>query len=84
MILPGGFAVGVAHSAVFIGLTSGVADDGVAIAGSGLYLSGNVGGVSGVSGAAAIFQLALHSGLKRALQHRTDAPEVRILIFDGT
>ncbi|KAF2245268.1 MFS general substrate transporter [Trematosphaeria pertusa] len=57
VIFPGGFATGVAHSAVFIGLTSGVAEHEVAIAGSGMYLSVSVGAVSGISGASAIFQI---------------------------
>ena len=61
------------HSAVFVGLTSAVAEDEVAIAGSGLYLSGNVGGVTGVSGAAAAFQIVLQISLTHALEGRNDA-----------
>jgi hypothetical protein len=79
LISPAGFAVGMAHSAIFVGLTSAVAEDEVAIAGSGLYLSGNLGGVTGVSGAAAAFQIALQLGLKRALAGRGDASEVNSL-----
>jgi hypothetical protein len=66
-IFPGGFGNGVAYSAVFIGLTSGVAEEDIAIAGSGLYLSGNVGAVGGVSGASAVFQIALQKALRKAL-----------------
>lgn len=75
VIFPGGFATGVAHSAVFIGLTSGVAEHEVAIAGSGMYLSVSVGAVSGISGASAIFQVALQTALKRALADRADSAE---------
>ena len=76
LIFPAGFATGMAHSAVFVGLTSAVAKDDVAIAGSGLYLSGNVGGVTGVSGAAAAFQIVLQMGLNHALEGRNDASEI--------
>ncbi|KAI4698421.1 hypothetical protein J4E81_005644 [Alternaria sp. BMP 2799] len=76
LMFPAGFATGMAHSAVFVGLTSAVAEDEVAIAGSGLYLSGNVGGVTGVSGAAAAFQIVLQMGLKHALEGRNDASEI--------
>ncbi|KAI4954926.1 hypothetical protein J4E86_006236 [Alternaria arbusti] len=76
LIFPAGFATGMAHSAVFVGLTSAVAEDEVAIAGSGLYLSGNVGGVTGVSGAAAVFQIVLQMGLNHALEGRNDASEI--------
>jgi hypothetical protein len=67
LIFPAGFATGVAHSAVFIGLTSGVKEDEVAIAGTGLYLSGSVGAVVGSSTSSALFQFALESGLKKAV-----------------
>ena len=76
LISPAGFATGMAHSAIFVGLTSAVAKDEVAIAGSGLYLSSSIGSVAGVSGAAATFQIALQLGLKQALGDRTDASEV--------
>lgn len=79
LILPAGFATGVAHSAIFVGLTSAVEPEEVAIVGSGLYLSGNVGGVTGVSGAAAAFQIALRSGLKQVLEGRSKSVEVRYL-----
>lgn len=76
VIFPGGFGVGIAHSAVFIGLTSGVEKHEVAIAASGMYLSVSVGAVSGVSAASATFQMALRKGLSRALSGRKDASEV--------
>jgi hypothetical protein len=73
----GGLGTGIMHSAVFIGLTSGVSEEEVAIAGSGLYLSGNIGAVTGVSGAAAVFQIGLQSALKSALNDVPDSSKVR-------
>lgn len=78
LIAPAGFATGIAHSAVFVGLTSAVAEDEVAIAGSGLYLCANIGAVSGVSGAAAVFQITLQAGLTQALEGRNDASIVSL------
>lgn len=77
LIFPGGLATGIVHSAVFIGLTSGVPEELIAIAGSGLYTSGNIGAVAGVSGADAVFQYCLLSGLKHALARSPNSPEVR-------
>lgn len=76
VVFPGGFANGVAHSAVFIGLTSGVHEEEVAIAGSGLYLSGSVGAVAGVSAASAIFQYGLRASLTATLEWRGDREKV--------
>jgi hypothetical protein len=78
LIFPGGLATGIVHSAVFIGLTSGVAEDEIAIAGSGLYTSGNIGGVAGVSGADAVFQHFLRSGLDNSLSQWPDGPAVSL------
>lgn len=73
---PGGFATGVAHSALFVSLTAGVAEEDIAIAGSGLYLSGNIGAVIGTSAPSAIYQTVLRSGLAEALAGRKDMQEV--------
>jgi hypothetical protein len=73
---PGGFATGVAHSALFVALTAGVAEEDIAIAGSGLYLSGSIGAVIGTSAPSAIYQAALRSGLADALAGREDMQEV--------
>ena len=67
LILPAGFATGIAHSALFIGLASGVGEDDIAIAGSGLYLSANVGSVAGVSVGNAVYQASLRHGLMKVL-----------------
>lgn len=76
-IFPGGLGTGIAHSAVFIGLTSGVAEHEVAIAGSGLYLSANVGAVAGVSAASAVFQVTLKKALMNTLNGIEDSHSVR-------
>ncbi|PSN71462.1 putative major facilitator superfamily transporter [Corynespora cassiicola Philippines] len=77
VIFPAGFGTGLVQSCVFIGLTASVADKEVAIAGSGLYLSGNIGAVAGISGASAIYQIGLKAGLETALIGREDS--VRII-----
>jgi hypothetical protein len=76
LIFPGGFATGIAHSAVFIGLTSSVAVGEVAIAGSGLYLSGNVGGLVGSAGSSLVFQLALQKNIWKAVESLPNGKEV--------
>ncbi len=63
----GGFATAVAHSATFVALASGVHKHEIAIAGGGLYLSGNIGSVAGMCAASAIFQASLRSGLTERL-----------------
>lgn len=77
LILPVGLATGVAHSATFIGLGAGVDDADIAIAGSGLYLSSNVGSVAGVSVGNALFQSTLRHGLGQALKDIPKGREVR-------
>lgn len=73
---PGGFATGVSHSSLFVSLTAGVAEEDIAIASSGLYLSGNIGTVIGASASSAIYQAALRSGLGESLAGRGDMQEV--------
>ncbi|OQU94377.1 hypothetical protein CLAIMM_00738 [Cladophialophora immunda] len=68
LIFPVGLATGVAHGAIFIGLGAGVGEADIAIAGSGLYLSSNIGSVAGVSLGNAIYQSTLRLGLNKALQ----------------
>jgi hypothetical protein len=75
-IIPGGFANGIALSASFIALTAGVDPCQVAIASSGLYLSSNLGMVSGLSVAAAILQSTLRKQLRISLEGRDDREEV--------
>jgi hypothetical protein len=79
-VFPAGFSTGVAHSAVFIGLIASVAEsDHIAIAGSGLYLSGNLGAVAGSTGSSAVFQLLLERGLREAVAGLPDGQEVRVI-----
>ncbi|CAK7233854.1 hypothetical protein SBRCBS47491_008752 [Sporothrix bragantina] len=68
----GGFGTAAAHSAVFVGLAAGVAEDEMAVAGSGLYLSGNIGAVAGMSAASALFQAMLRSGLTQRVAENAD------------
>ncbi|KAL1888400.1 hypothetical protein Sste5346_009608 [Sporothrix stenoceras] len=63
----GGLGTAAAHSAVFVALAAGVAEEDMAVAGSGLYLSGNIGAVAGLSAASALFQASLRSGLTQRL-----------------
>lgn len=72
-----GLATGVAHSAIFIGLSAGVDSEDIAIAGSGLYLSSNVGMVAGVSLGNVVYQVSLRRGLQSALQEIPNRDTVR-------
>lgn len=67
-IIPGGFGNGIALSASFIALTSGVDTSQMAIASSGLFLSSNVGMVTGLSVASAILQSTLRRQLRISLE----------------
>ena len=67
-IVPGGLGNGIALSASFIALTAGVEASQMAIASSGLYLSSNLGMVSGLSVAAAILQSTLRNQLGISLE----------------
>lgn len=66
-VFPGGFATGIAHSTTFVALAAGVGEHDLAIASSGLYLSGSVGAIAGLCSASAAFQSALRSALRKAL-----------------
>lgn len=48
-IFPGGLGTGIAHSSTFVAITAGTTDEELAIAGSGLYLCGNLGSLLGVT-----------------------------------
>lgn len=68
LIFPGGFATGVIYTVSFVIVAAGVDETEMAIAGSGLYLSGSVGAVAGLSGTSVLFQTTLRSNLYRALR----------------
>lgn len=67
LVLPMGFATGIAHSACFIGLGAGIDPSDMAIAASGLYLFSNIGMMSGVGLGTAIYMTSLKTGLEGAL-----------------
>jgi hypothetical protein len=75
-IFPGGFATGIAHASLFVALATSVEEKDMAIAGSGLYLSGNIGAVTGLSLASAVFNNALNDGLNSALSNLPDGQDI--------
>lgn len=72
----GGLATGIAHSAIFVAVTAGVGEEKMAIAGSGLYLSGNIGAVAGVAAGSALFQTSLRRYLFASLDGMAGGKEV--------
>lgn len=78
LIFSGGFGTGQAHSAVFVALANGVAEEDMAIASSGFYLSSNIGGVLGVSVGSTVHQVMLRRGLMKVLKGRSDWKEVSL------
>ena len=72
----GGFATGIANSAVFVDLAASVHESEMAIASSGLYLSSNIGAVAGATGASAIFSNSLLSKLADVLKGIKDRDKV--------
>lgn len=79
VVLFGGFATGIAHSAIFIGITSNVENTDIAVASSGFYLSNNLGGVMGICASSSIFQVSLQHALAKALKGYENAEKVRTL-----
>ncbi|KAG9254868.1 major facilitator superfamily domain-containing protein [Emericellopsis atlantica] len=67
LVFPGGVATAMAHSAIFVVVAAGVSETDMAIAGSGLYLSGSFGGVAGICGVSALFQARVYRGLVHRL-----------------
>src|ERR1700753_2250582 len=72
----GGFATGIAGSAVFVDLAASVEESEMAIASSGLYLSSNIGAVAGVTAASAVFSNSLKSKLEELLANLPHGHEV--------
>jgi hypothetical protein len=66
-VFPGGFGTAIAQSTVFVALAVTVSEKDMAIASSGLFLSGGIGGAAGLSAASAVFQAVLRSALERLL-----------------
>jgi hypothetical protein len=67
-IIPGGFGTGVSQSTTFIQLTAGVEASDIAVAGTSLYLSQNIGMVAGLSTMTAVLQGTLRPALARGLR----------------
>lgn len=73
----GGVGTGMAHSSTFVAVTAGTSDEEVAIAGAGLYLSGGLGSVLGVTVASAALRLTFTKMAEEALGN---SPETFSLI----
>lgn len=74
------FFVGIVLSTTFIYLAAGVDDSQMAIAGTGLYLSANIGTLVGASLTNAILQTTLKASLQRELSGWEGGMEVWLLI----
>lgn len=66
-IVPGGFAMGVVGSTLFISVQAAVDPAHSAVAASSLYLASSIGALLGMAGSSAMLQGALRSGLQRRL-----------------
>lgn len=67
LTFPGGFAVGISHSALFIYLGGSIDPTDLAVATGGFYLCGNMGSVAGLSAIGALFQQTLRTRLEQAV-----------------
>lgn len=77
-IFPGGLGMGIISSSVFVGLAASVPEEDVAIAGSGMYLCVNIGGVAGTAAGSAVYEAALRRGLQSALMGQANGGNVRV------
>ena len=75
-IAPGGFGTGIILATTFVALAAGVEDAQMAIAGTGLYLSANIGGLVGTSLASNVLQATLRTGLDTGLKDIQDRQSV--------
>ncbi|KAH7390577.1 major facilitator superfamily domain-containing protein [Pyrenochaeta sp. MPI-SDFR-AT-0127] len=66
-IFPGGFAMGIVQSALFISVQAAIDPAFSAIATSTLYLASSIGVLAGMSGVSAVLQEALRNGLDNRL-----------------
>jgi hypothetical protein len=74
----GGFATGIAGSAVFVDLAASVEESEMAIASSGLYLSSNIGSVAGITAVSAVFSNSLKAKLDEVLANWPQGHKVRV------
>lgn len=61
-----------------VGLAASVPESDVAVAGSGMYLCVNIGGIAGTAAGSAVFETALRKALLAALSGVKGGPQVRI------
>lgn len=78
LISVAGLGTGIAHSAAFVGVTGAVEEDKTAIAGSGLYTMGSIGGVIGLAGTNTLFRLVLQRKLADGLSDIPDGSKVSL------
>ena len=78
---PGGFGTGILQATTFVALAAGVDETQMAIAGTGLYLSANLGGLVGASLASKILQASLRTGLNAGLKDFPDGQLVSLLLL---
>jgi hypothetical protein len=76
-IIPGGFGTGMAEASIFIGLTASVKPELQSIALSGLFLAGNIGVISGLTGSSAVLETSLRSELNKRLTKYPEKDKVR-------
>ncbi|KAK6337845.1 hypothetical protein TWF696_001324 [Orbilia brochopaga] len=69
-IVPGGFGMGLSQAASFVAMTAGLEKEHYAVATSGLYLSGNIGMVAGVS----LVNFVLENAVKAILGQKLTGP----------
>lgn len=78
-IFPSGFGSGTCIAATFVGLNAGLNDSSTAIAGSGFYLSMNIGEITVMSISSAVLQACVKYLLRSSLHGRADAMKVSIV-----
>jgi hypothetical protein len=74
--IPGGIGNGVAQSTTFVQLAAGVKSSEMATAATSLYLSQNLGMISGFSVVTFVLQSSLRSGLAKSLHDIPHSHEV--------
>lgn len=81
-ILPGGFGLGIAQSALFISVQAAIDPAYTAIAASTLYLTSSIGSLAGMAGISAVLQAALRRQLNQRLGNLGFSEQLRQEIID--
>ncbi|KAF4629060.1 hypothetical protein G7Y89_g9089 [Cudoniella acicularis] len=81
IVFGGGLGMGTAYSAVFVALAASCNEEEFAIAGSGLYMFGSVGAVTGISVAGGVFQWFAKQGIERNLAGIENGLEASFIIY---